>query len=236
LEYGGECEKLLIVPTLSEQELERAGHSSLEHRLWRPEGELLVIAAPYREGIHWATTPAQFIPIISELEKLHKAGFVHGDIRGFNTVFTDAENHGWLIDFDFGGKEHGADTVYPEGYNQNLSDGSRVGRGGEKIEKWHDFYALGKLFFSYHVFSAVADKDLRSRRSDAAEEWMNIETMPTPEKIADLKNLFLDLDRNGCTVKPSAGFKQVLDDIKGGSAQTQPAATGSPPQKMRDVP
>jgi hypothetical protein len=91
------------------------GQDLEEHPLWWSEGKLLVIAAPYREGRHCAQTPAEFEPIISELEKLHKAGFVHGDIRGFNTVFTDVPGHGWLIDFDFGGKEDEATTVYPEG-------------------------------------------------------------------------------------------------------------------------
>eukprot|EP00978_Attheya_sp_CCMP212_P022160 scaffold65752_cov58-Attheya_sp.AAC.1 len=78
--------------------------------LWESEGKLLVIAAPFREGRHFAKTPAEFIPIFDALKSLHESGFVHGDIRGFNTVFTDAaegeaEDKGWLIDFDFGGKE-----------------------------------------------------------------------------------------------------------------------------------
>jgi hypothetical protein len=47
--------------------------------------------------------------------------------------------------------------------------------------------------------------------------------------IANLKNIFLDLDRNGWTMEPAQDFKQVLDDIGGGSAKPLPAATGSPP-------
>jgi hypothetical protein len=167
----------LIVPTLSEQELEGADHSSLEHRLWRPGSKLLVIATPYREGRHYAKTQAEFVPIISELEKLHQAGFVHGDIRGFNTVFTDAENHDWLIDIDFGGKEHEARTVYPEGYKQHLHDGKRIGREGKQIEKWHDFYALGHLFFGVHDFVVgddLAHQLLSRRLVAAAYEWMKI--------------------------------------------------------------
>jgi RIO-like serine/threonine protein kinase len=80
----------------------------------------MVSAAPYREGRHYATTPGQFVPIIEALEKLHRDGFVHGDIRGFNTVFSDVKGEGWLIDFDFGEKEGKETTVYPRGYNKLL--------------------------------------------------------------------------------------------------------------------
>jgi tRNA A-37 threonylcarbamoyl transferase component Bud32 len=34
--------------------------------------------------------------IIQALEKLHEDGFVHGDIRGFNTVFRTKEKAGSL--------------------------------------------------------------------------------------------------------------------------------------------
>ena len=82
-----------------------------------------------------------FLPIISELEKLHNDGFVHGDIRGFDTVFTDQEGQGWLIDFDFGGKESEATTAYPFGYKRTLDDGFRPGFEGKRIEYWHDWYS-----------------------------------------------------------------------------------------------
>jgi len=247
-EHSSEYEKLSIVPTLSDQELEGADHNSW---LWPPRGGLLVIAAPYREGRHFAKTPAAFIPIINELEKLHNEGFVHGDIRGFNTVFTDEGNHGWLIDFDFGGKVNKAGPVYPDGYKRHLGDGKRIGKEENRIEKWHDFYALGNLFFSSHefvegdgksqwfrrIFAAASKKSLSRRIDSASRKWMNIKKMPTPEMIANLKGLFKDLAKSGWTVKPAQDFKQVLDDISStGSAKTLPADTGSPPQKMKGVP
>lgn len=136
---------MLIAPK-PEQEHEQ------EHPLWQSGGKLLVIAAPYREGRHCAKTPAEFEPIISELGKLHEAGFVHGDIRGFNTVFTDVKDQGWLIDFDFGGKEDKLTTLYPDGYKASLSDGFRPGSEGEPIRKWHDWYSLGYLIFQCHFF------------------------------------------------------------------------------------
>eukprot|EP00980_Cylindrotheca_fusiformis_P027135 scaffold19006_cov75-Cylindrotheca_fusiformis.AAC.1 len=48
---------------------------------------LLIIAVPYRHGSHVAKKPKDFVPIINQVRELHKAGFVHGDIRAFNTVF-----------------------------------------------------------------------------------------------------------------------------------------------------
>ena len=80
---------------------------------------LQVIVTPYRPGTHVAKKPTSFLPIIDDLKSLHDEGFVHGDIRGFNTVFD--ENSGCLIDFDFGGKEGKAE--YPKGYRQALLDG-----------------------------------------------------------------------------------------------------------------
>jgi hypothetical protein len=68
------------------------------------EHTLLIIAAPYRHGGHVAKQPKSFLPIISHLEELHEKGFVHGDIRAFNTVFgvqdkdNDNDKEGWLID------------------------------------------------------------------------------------------------------------------------------------------
>jgi hypothetical protein len=115
--YYLENEKLVIVPSPGERGNDAADHSSSkEHRLWRSQGELVVFETPFREGRHFAKKPGEFVPIIQALEKLHEDGFVHGDIRGFNTVFSENEGEGWLIDFDFGGREGKPTTVIPRGY------------------------------------------------------------------------------------------------------------------------
>jgi hypothetical protein len=163
-----------------------------EHRLWQSGGELLVIAAPYREGTHCAKTPAEFEPIISELERLHEAGFVHGDIRGFNTVFTAVQGQGWLIDFDFGGKEDKPTTVYPDGYKKSLEDGVRPGIEKQRIRKWHDWRSLGYLIFQSHLFvppPAGADRELEVNQMFAEKLWEQIDEAnpPTPHMIAELK-------------------------------------------------
>ncbi|KAG7357926.1 RIO1 family protein [Nitzschia inconspicua] len=120
----------------------------LKEELWtRSSQDLLIIAVPYRDGRHYAESPADFLPIIDQLQALHKAGFVHGDIRAFNIVFKDDEK-GWLIDFDFGGRSDV--QTYPTGYRRNLDDGTRMGEERETITKYHDWYAFGKLMFTIH--------------------------------------------------------------------------------------
>ena len=49
---------------------------------------------------------------IDHLVKLRNAGYVHGDIRAFNTVVSNEEGGpGYLVDFDFSGKA--GKVVYP---------------------------------------------------------------------------------------------------------------------------
>ena len=49
--------------------------------------ELTIIAIPFREGGHVANKPSAFLPVIDHLQELHEKGYVHGDIRAYNTVF-----------------------------------------------------------------------------------------------------------------------------------------------------
>jgi hypothetical protein len=137
--------------------------SSFDNSFWNKKAgrSLLVIATPYRHGGHVAKTPKAFLPIIDQLEMLHKKGFVHGDIRAFNTVFGVEEDQGWLIDFDFGGTPG---RMYPTGYHWVLPDGIRVGDGvakasGYRIQSFHDWYALGRLIFEVHVLEPPDGQD-----------------------------------------------------------------------------
>ncbi|CAB9515909.1 unknown protein [Seminavis robusta] len=113
---------------------------------------LLIIAVPFRTGGHQAKQPAAFVPIIQQLQELHKKGFVHGDIRACNIVFGEDPKEGWLIDFDFDfGGEAGV-VKYPNGYKQTLDDGRRIGEEGNEIKKVDDWYGLGQLIFDLHRF------------------------------------------------------------------------------------
>jgi hypothetical protein len=113
--------------------------------MWELAGEMLVLATPFREGRHYATSPKDFVPIIRFLQRMHHLGCVHGDVRCANIVF----GAGLLIDLDMGGRlsDH---PRYPDGYQRSLPDGSRLGRHGELITPWHDWYAMLGLVFSLH--------------------------------------------------------------------------------------
>jgi hypothetical protein len=184
------------------------------HSFWdKSNGRtLLVIATPYRHGGHVAKKPKAFLPIIAQLEKLHEKGFVHGDIRAFNTVFGKQEDQGWLIDFNFGGK---LGRTYPKGYRNKLEDGDRLGDGEHQsvILKWHDWYALCRLIFEIHRLAPPDEakpKQLSWRITKMANVWQTRKTDPTPNEIKELRELLSFLDEQGWTIIPSEGFNMAL--------------------------
>ena len=200
---------------------------------WTAGRTLKVIMTPYRHGNHVAKKPTSFLSIIDLLEQLHKKGFVHGDIRGFNTVFGE-DGEGCLIDFDFGGKAGRAQ--YPNGYRQALLDGKRfVDNNSRIIQKWHDWYALGRLIFEvYDIMPPKGnhDADTRLQIYDLHREWKAHHA--TPEMIKDLGNFLTRIDKAGWTVQPNETYQHELDRMYGrenaGMEGTNACATGSPPK------
>ena len=168
-------------------------------------GNVTLIATPFRDGFHYASKPTDFVPLIEQLRLLHKQGFVHGDIRGFNTVIDTRRRGSWLIDFDFGGKV--GEAVYPPGYKSALTDGYRFGEAGEVIKKWQDWYGLGKLIFQFHCFYEGQGAD------DLIYEWRRKLGDCEDKDDVDLDGLILflqSLDENGYKVKPEALFADEL--------------------------
>ena len=184
-----------------------------------PKKQLLVIATPFRKGRHFAKRPNEFLPIIEHLEALHRAGYVHGDIRAYNTVFSEGGT-GFLIDFDNSGKA--GEAVYPKGYNRKLDDGDRVGEGGEEIKVWEDWYALGQLIFYVHKIEPPSvdvpmgfgnGNELKSLFTDCERYWLDVqEDVVVQNKVAELKALLKQLDEKNCTINPSINFKKCLKE------------------------
>ena len=216
-----------------------------EDKFWNPAHKkyFLVISIPYRKGIHYAKRPRSFLPIIDQLQKLHKAGYVHGDIRAFNTVFGEKKDGpGYLIDFDFSAVPN---SVYPEGYNRDLPDGDRIGVGysgalpddqkthkNEQMQTWHDWYALGKLMFAVHriqIPKDVTDKKLKEF-VDLKDFWLDIneESAPKEIDIEQLKELLRKIDTANYKVAPSGKFQMELDNLNSKNRFTNVGATGSP--------
>jgi hypothetical protein len=186
---------------------------------------LLVIATRYREGRHYATSPRDFVPVVEHLERLHAAGYVHGDIRCFNMALGPRE--GGLFDFDLGGKlangdgEKNTDVLrYPHGYNHALSDGARLGRANMPITKYHDVYALTKAIFACHVFRPsrnqegpaelagrnLTNEDLRVEKESSAKALSETE-------LRARKDVLSDFDEPMKISTHLAELKKFLEDV-----------------------
>jgi tRNA A-37 threonylcarbamoyl transferase component Bud32 len=62
---------------------------------------LLVLSVPYHQGRHCATSLSELVPLVKKLKALHEAGFVHGEIRRFNILFSEEDSH--FIDYELAG-------------------------------------------------------------------------------------------------------------------------------------
>ena len=221
----------------------------------------LVISIPYHFGVHYATHPCHFLPIINHLESLHRQGFVHGDIRAYNMVLayddTDATNmcekkavKGWLIDFDYGGKHNS--VVYPKGYKQLLADGDRPGEADEHITIMDDWKSLfGLILTKYHIFPKEEDDDslavkerqiLRVTQLRTKIDWYYFAEPGAITNISDfnypasLMRGYLELISTGYTILPIPSFRSDMEHCGLWNNPkrkniSSSAATGSPPKK-----
>jgi serine/threonine protein kinase len=239
---GGDVKVVAKFPENSDISTFNHGGSYHDDCLWSDtRGCLLIIATPYRIGGHVAKSVKAFLPVIDQLELMHQKGFVHGDIRAFNTVFNEQEqeqgsNKSCLIDFDFGGPI-GERTCYPEGYRQFLSDGLRIGREKEKIEKWHDWYALGQLIFNIHEINLEnVSEELQLKFFHKSKFWTRIRKEVVEEEalfrnqIKELKSFLNEIDKPEWQVSPSLMFSGTLS-YTFPTPGTHKGATGSPPEK-----
>jgi serine/threonine protein kinase len=224
-------DKLIVI--VSDDQEHGVAPTSVITNLWVHQGGLYLIVTRFLKGNHYASHPGQFVRIIEHLQELHERGFVHGDIRGFNTVFSDIPGNCRLIDFDFGGRHTATTTItYPVGYTQDLPDGSRVAVGGEVIEKWHDWYALVYLLFHLHDldYPPGVDMHLMGRYNEvrnSLKSALKSKQCPTEGVIEELKTLLTDLTDADVTCSLLDRFEQaVLQNTS--RAATQPATTGSP--------
>ena len=204
-----------------------------EDIFWSSQEWLLIISLPYKKGTHRVTKPTDFIRIIKQLAKLHGHGLVHGDIRGFNVLYGE---EGGLIDFDLSGRE--GEGTYPQGYQQALKDGFRLGLGGDgdhpdnKLQFRHDWFAFGKLIFSLHIWekptgdSYTHDRDLFEKNFD---KWFELRGNPDSADIKELQDALQKFEDRGFTVVPGSMFEQDLTKFHArGPVNTFGGATGSP--------
>jgi serine/threonine protein kinase len=205
--------------------------------LWDNNGKLQLIETAFQksgsQNAHEAQKPGDFIPIINHLLHLHEQDFVHGDIRAFNMVFNG--NDGKLIDFDLSGKV--GTSKYPPCYKNTLPDAIRCGQVLSLIEKHHDWYALGKVIFSFHGFQApdnLGQQDkilLTYEKSNISESFNKLisekELFENDMRIlvGKLKNLLnlLDSKRFICMASDTLYLYYYVNNMQGDGP-----ATGSP--------
>ena len=225
--------------------------------LWRCKGKLLIISTEFIKGVHFATRPEHYLEIVNHLYAMHKAGFVHGDIRAFNMVLNyenDKKCIGKLIDFDYGGKLS-TFPKYPSGYALSLDDGLRLGSSGAEITASHDWYALGYIIFDlYELVHEDYDADdiivrrrlltpneqiirdqkahLTDMRNHFTTKCGNYSTLSKPPH--EFLKEYLELaNANNFLLALTEKFRKSLSDCKmlGNNARiNSKGATGSPPK------
>jgi RIO1 family len=155
--------------------------------LWGFRGQLMIISSPQLCGVHYATSVRQLADLVHQLERLHNAGYVHGDIRAFNVIFEEEKAH--LIDFDFGGKEGDGSTTYPEGYQHCLLDGRRLGREGEPITAQNDWNDLVSIISFLHKIIPPAF----GSQPNASIGYLELEARYTEYEISEhLRTFYFD--------------------------------------------
>jgi hypothetical protein len=165
---------------------------------------ITLIQYPIIQGECWPRTVDQFYVVCKKLSAFHEAGFIHGDIRAFNCIFSDTPENSCLIDFDFSGKEG---TKYPDGFNLDIIDGGRHRdvKEGELLSKTHDWYGILQIM-----------KLLVCAESE--EAWKNAKKLVKGEKIMQAIKLLKTIRLSSLSMK-----EIVKENLQYG--------TGTPPRK-----
>ena len=98
-----------------------------------------------------------FVGVVEMLSKMHRYGFVHGDIRLNNMVFPE-DGKSYLIDFDFVGKNDS--TSYAASFNHGLCERHKEAVCGRRMMFTHDRSSLAYIINTSDVVSSAANKQL----------------------------------------------------------------------------
>lgn len=74
--------------------------------------------------------------------KMHKLGYVHGDLRTPNILVNNKSGRVWLVDFDHAGKYQ--ETKYPLFLNPDIKWPDNA-KAGALVEPEHDMYWIEQL-------------------------------------------------------------------------------------------
>ncbi len=127
---------------------------NVELKVFTQDKKISYISYDYYPGGHEPQRLNQFCNIVCILDKLHSAGYVHGDIRLPNLVFG-SDGGGYLIDFDLARLEG---DVYPRLYYHNLSVRHDDAYSGMSMRKSHDRYSLAMIVQQCFPHADVIEK------------------------------------------------------------------------------
>eukprot|EP01028_Stygiella_incarcerata_P009746 TRINITY_DN467_c0_g1_i2.p1 TRINITY_DN467_c0_g1~~TRINITY_DN467_c0_g1_i2.p1 ORF type:complete len:475 (+),score=91.99 TRINITY_DN467_c0_g1_i2:844-2268(+) len=108
------------------------------------EGSAHCLVYDWMDGSHEPKNIFQFRKVCADVQKLHDAGYVHGDVRCANIVFGEGDNDAWLLDFDYSGKEN--EKRYPRGWNAELVERHEHAKPGYPLNRLHDCHSLGEVY------------------------------------------------------------------------------------------
>jgi hypothetical protein len=135
---------------------ERGDDNSPPKTVAYPRGSVRIIKYKFVNGTHFASKVSHFLQIAKCIEDMHKAGIIHGDVRGFNMLHPHPKfvvgqiEMSLLIDFDLCGSPG---DKYPPGYSERVIENQfdRCGSKEENMMMYHDWYELASAMSSYSV-------------------------------------------------------------------------------------
>ena len=87
-----------------------------------------------------------FTGVLRCLKELHRMGYVHGDVRNENIVFTKDDS--FLIDFDLARKEN-LQSRYPVGYTTTFEERHPSAKPHSLLNKEHDVFSIKEIICSF---------------------------------------------------------------------------------------
>ena len=151
------------------------------------EGETLSAFLEHKETLKESELKAILYPLLNGLEVVHRADFLHRDIKPGNIVIRDEDNSPVLLDFGsarqaIGARSRSVTSIITPGYAPIEQYSSRGDQG-----PWTDIYALGGV--CYRALTGQVPEDATDRMRDDP-------LIPVSER---------------CTGQASAGFLSAID-------------------------
>ena len=104
------------------------------------DGRFVILAYDYIEGDHSPKCLKGFAGVVCALHIIHEHGYVHGDVRACNIIFS--KDSSFLIDYDLAMQEG---ERYPVGFVHHNHEKHTDARAGHPMRKVHDRFTLGVI-------------------------------------------------------------------------------------------